>query len=177
MTLAESEKPLHQSVKGDISYKDVHFSYPSRKDLPVLKGLSFDVKAGEKIALVGYSGAGKSTIIQLLMRFYDYDKGQISIDGVPITSYGISELRKNIAIVPQEVMFLEGLFMRIFPTEDLRPAERKYMKQPKRPMRRNSLTHFPKSLKRLWEKEELNCREGNVSGLPLRVPCLKILKF
>ena len=108
VTLAESEKPLHQSVKGDISYQDVHFSYPSRKDLPVLKGLSFDVKAGEKIALVGYSGAGKSTIIQLLMRFYDYDKGQISIDGVPITSYGISELRKNIAIVPQEVMLFGG---------------------------------------------------------------------
>lgn len=108
VTLAESEKPLHQSVKGDISYKDVHFSYPSRKDLPVLKGLSFEVKAGEKIALVGYSGAGKSTIIQLLMRFYDYDKGEISIDGVPITSYGISELRKNIAIVPQEVMLFGG---------------------------------------------------------------------
>lgn len=108
VTLAESEKPLHQSVKGDISYQDVHFSYPSRKDLPVLKGLSFEVKAGEKIALVGYSGAGKSTIIQLLMRFYDYDKGQISIDGVPITSYGISELRKNIAIVPQEVMLFGG---------------------------------------------------------------------
>lgn len=108
VTLAESEKPLHQSVKGDISYQDVHFSYPSRKDLPVLKGLSFEVKAGEKIALVGYSGAGKSTIIQLLMRFYDYDKGQISIDGLPITSYGISELRKNIAIVPQEVMLFGG---------------------------------------------------------------------
>ena len=106
--MAESEKPLKRPVTGYISYRDVHFSYPSRKDLPVLKGLSFQVKAGEKVALVGYSGAGKSTIIQLLMRFYDYDKGQICIDGVPITSYGISELRKNIAIVPQEVMLFGG---------------------------------------------------------------------
>ncbi len=108
ITLAESERPLHEHVKGDIVYENVRFSYPSRKDLPVLKGLSFDVKAGKKIALVGYSGAGKSTIIQLLMRFYDHDSGQILIDGKPITSYGISELRKNIAIVPQEVMLFGG---------------------------------------------------------------------
>ena len=108
VTLAESERPLLEPVQGNISYQDVHFSYPSRKDLPVLKGLSFDVKAGEKIALVGYSGAGKSTIIQLLMRFYDYDSGKILIDGKPITDYGISELRKNIAIVPQEVMLFGG---------------------------------------------------------------------
>jgi ATP-binding cassette subfamily B protein len=108
ITLAESEKPLESHVDGFISYQNVHFAYPARKDLPVLKGLSLDVMAGEKIALVGYSGAGKSTIIQLLMRFYQYDSGQILIDGKPITSYGISELRRNIAIVPQEVMLFGG---------------------------------------------------------------------
>jgi ATP-binding cassette, subfamily B, bacterial len=108
VTLAESERPIVRPVQGNISYRDVHFSYPSRKDLPVLKGLSFDVNAGEKIALVGYSGAGKSTIIQLLMRLYNYDSGEILIDGKPLTSYGISELRKNIAIVPQEVMLFGG---------------------------------------------------------------------
>ncbi|WP_221394685.1 ABC transporter ATP-binding protein [Dyadobacter sp. NIV53] len=97
-----------QMVKGDISYQDVHFSYPSRKDLPVLKGISFDIKAGEKIALVGYSGAGKSTIIQLLLRFYEYQSGQILVDGKPLTQFGISEIRKNIAIVPQEVILFGG---------------------------------------------------------------------
>lgn len=95
-------------IKGDISYQNVHFSYPSRKDLPVLKGISFDIKAGEKIALVGYSGAGKSTIIQLLLRFYEYQSGQILVDGKPLTQFGISEIRKNIAIVPQEVMLFGG---------------------------------------------------------------------
>ena len=95
-------------IKGDISYQNVHFSYPSRKDLPVLKGISFDVKAGEKVALVGYSGAGKSTIIQLLLRFYEYQSGQILVDGKPLTQFGISEIRKNIAIVPQEVMLFGG---------------------------------------------------------------------
>ncbi|WP_439582501.1 ABC transporter ATP-binding protein [Dyadobacter bucti] len=95
-------------VDGNISYQDVHFSYPSRKDLPVLKGISFDINAGEKIALVGYSGAGKSTIIQLLMRFYDYQSGAVTIDGKLLSDYGITELRKNIAIVPQEVMLFGG---------------------------------------------------------------------
>ncbi|HEV7382152.1 MAG TPA: ABC transporter transmembrane domain-containing protein [Dyadobacter sp.] len=95
-------------IDGHVSYQDIHFSYPSRPDLPVLKGISFDIKAGEKIALVGYSGAGKSTIIQLLLRFYDYKSGQILVDGKPLTEYGISEMRKNIAVVPQEVMLFGG---------------------------------------------------------------------
>ena len=103
---ADHTKPA--VISGHIVYNDVHFSYPSRSDLPVLKGISFDVKAGEKIALVGYSGAGKSTIIQLLLRFYSYLSGEILIDGKPITEYGITELRKNIAIVPQEVILFGG---------------------------------------------------------------------
>ncbi|MCE6990558.1 ABC transporter ATP-binding protein [Dyadobacter sp. CY323] len=95
-------------VTGDVVYDDVHFSYPSRSDLPVLKGISFHIKAGEKIALVGYSGAGKSTIVQLLLRFYDHQSGNILVDGKPLSSFGITELRKNIAVVPQEVMLFGG---------------------------------------------------------------------
>ncbi|MCE7042351.1 ABC transporter ATP-binding protein [Dyadobacter sp. CY312] len=95
-------------IEGHVSYQNVHFSYPSRRDLPVLKGISFDIQSGEKIALVGYSGAGKSTIIQLLLRFYNYNSGQILIDNKPLTEYGISEIRKNIAVVPQEVMLFGG---------------------------------------------------------------------
>ncbi|GGM73746.1 multidrug ABC transporter ATP-binding protein [Dyadobacter beijingensis] len=95
-------------IEGRVTYQDVHFAYPSRADLPVLKGVSLDVQAGEKIALVGYSGAGKSTIVQLLMRFYDHQSGEILVDGKPVRDYGISALRKNIAIVPQEVMLFGG---------------------------------------------------------------------
>ncbi len=98
-------------VVGNITYENIHFSYPSRSDLPVLKGINLDIKAGEKIALVGYSGAGKSTIIQLLMRFYNYDAGNIKVDGRPITEFGVTDLRNNIAIVPQEVMLFGGTIM------------------------------------------------------------------
>ncbi len=108
VSIQESATPSVSPVRGDITYKNVQFAYPSRADLPVLKGISFHVNAGEKIALVGYSGAGKSTIIQLLMRYYNNQSGDILVDGKSISEYGISELRKNIAIVPQEVMLFGG---------------------------------------------------------------------
>lgn len=108
VSIQESATPSVSPVRGDITYKNVQFAYPSRADLPVLKGISFHVNAGEKIALVGYSGAGKSTIIQLLMRYYNNQSGDILVDGKSISEYGISELRKNIAVVPQEVMLFGG---------------------------------------------------------------------
>ncbi|NIJ55557.1 ABC transporter ATP-binding protein [Dyadobacter arcticus] len=108
LTVEEAKNAQPGRMTGEVTYQNVHFSYPSRADLPVLRGISFHINAGEKIALVGYSGAGKSTIIQLLMRFYDHLSGEILIDGKPLSAFGISELRKNIAIVPQEVMLFGG---------------------------------------------------------------------
>ena len=103
-----SENLPNLSVKGDISFQDIAFSYPSRADIAVLKGISFDVPAGKKIALVGYSGAGKSTIVQLLMRFYEPQSGQITVDNQAISNFDITAFRQNIAIVPQEVMLFGG---------------------------------------------------------------------
>jgi len=101
-----NQKPL--SVIGNIAYEHVAFSYPTRKDIAVLKDISFQIKAGEKIALVGPSGAGKSTIVQLLMRFYDLSSGQILIDNQNINHLNLTQLRQNIGIVPQEVLLFGG---------------------------------------------------------------------
>ena len=95
-------------IKGNITYSNVHFSYPTRDDVEVLKDINFEVKAGQKVALVGYSGGGKSTIIQLLFRYYNVSQGTISIDGQNIESYDISALRNHIGIVPQEVILFGG---------------------------------------------------------------------
>ena len=103
--------PLFVPVRGHVQFSDVYFNYPSRPDLPVLKGISLDVAAGRKIALVGQSGAGKSTIVQLLMRYYPISDGHITIDGRELTSFNVTELRKNIAIVPQEVMLFGGTIL------------------------------------------------------------------
>jgi ABC-type multidrug transport system fused ATPase/permease subunit len=102
----KAEKSL--DIKGDISFKNVGFAYPSRKDVTVLKNINFEVKNGAKIAFIGQSGGGKSTIVQLLMRFYNVNSGHIEIDGTDITSLDITALRKNIGIVPQEVILFGG---------------------------------------------------------------------
>jgi ABC-type multidrug transport system fused ATPase/permease subunit len=94
--------------KGDITFENVHFTYPTRQDIEVVKGLNLTIKAGEKVALVGHSGAGKSTIIQLLMRFYLLDKGAITVDGKNIQEYPLLSYRDNISIVPQEVLLFGG---------------------------------------------------------------------
>ncbi|MFH4964196.1 ABC transporter ATP-binding protein [Gaetbulibacter sp. M235] len=90
-----------QSFKGNISFKNVYFSYI--EDEIVLKGISFDVKAGETIAIVGATGAGKSTIINLLNRFYEIKDGVIEIDGINIKDVTLSSLRTQIAVVLQDV--------------------------------------------------------------------------
>jgi ABC-type multidrug transport system fused ATPase/permease subunit len=99
---------VSNKIKGDVSFENVHFTYPSRKEIEVLKGINFEAKSGQKIALVGPSGAGKSTISALLLRFYDVSAGQIKIDNKPIESYDLEELRGNMSIVPQDVILFGG---------------------------------------------------------------------
>ena len=95
-------------INGTISFQNVKFTYPTRPDVTVLKDISLDVAAGRKIALVGYSGAGKSTIVQLLMRYYQPVGGKILVDGNDIQGLDITAYRQNIAVVPQEVMLFGG---------------------------------------------------------------------
>ncbi len=105
-----SETPMmpERRLEGNISFRNIRFRYPTRSDIEVLKGVSLDIKSGQKIALVGMSGAGKSTITQLLLRFYEYSEGEISVDGKNILDYNLSEYRSNMAIVPQEVLLFGG---------------------------------------------------------------------
>lgn len=95
-------------VEGFISFENVSFTYPSRKEIQVLKNISFNANKGETVALVGPSGSGKSTIASLLLRFYDPENGTILIDGKDSKSYSLTELRNQMAIVPQEVLLFGG---------------------------------------------------------------------
>ncbi|MGC6357595.1 lipid A ABC transporter ATP-binding protein/permease MsbA [Pasteurella multocida] len=102
----ETEKDLGthkgENVQGYLSFKNVTFTYQSR-DEPALRNLSFDVEKGKTVALVGRSGSGKSTIANLVTRFYDVDQGEITLDGINIQDYRLSSLRKNCAVVSQQV--------------------------------------------------------------------------
>ena len=94
--------------EGKIAYEKVEFSYPARPEMQILKGTNLSIDAGQTVGLVGHSGAGKSTITQLLMRFYDHDGGNILIDDKPIQDYDLNVLRQNIGVVPQEVILFGG---------------------------------------------------------------------
>lgn len=96
------------SFTKNIVFKDIVFSYPTREDIEVLHGINIEVSKGQKIALVGSSGSGKSTIVKLLSRFYELESGSIAIDGVNIKDIEIKSLRKIIGIVPQEVILFGG---------------------------------------------------------------------
>ncbi|SNS44247.1 ABC transporter, permease/ATP-binding protein [Belliella buryatensis] len=95
-------------IRGEVVFDHVRFRYPTRNEVEVLKNINFKINAGEKIALAGHSGAGKSTIIQLLLNFYPVNEGTLQVDGKPVKDWNLKQLRSNIGIVPQEVLLFGG---------------------------------------------------------------------
>jgi ATP-binding cassette subfamily B protein len=102
ITAPRSPHALPTPARGDVAVDNVSFAYPTRPEVRAVDGVSFSVRAGEKVAIVGPSGAGKSTLFHLLLRFYDPASGSISFDGVPVTAADPREVRKHIALVPQD---------------------------------------------------------------------------
>ena len=102
ITAPAAPRPLPQPARGALAFEGVTFAYPSRPDRPVLRGLDIDIAPGERVALVGPSGAGKTTVFQLLMRFYDPVEGRILFDGLDLRALDPQALRGRIGLVPQE---------------------------------------------------------------------------
>ena len=102
----EQKESDYKILRGDIEFKNVSFSYDGKRD--VLKNISFSVKNGESIAFVGATGSGKSSIMNLFLRFYDYDRGEILIDGVNIKDYSYKELRNSVGLVLQDPFLYHG---------------------------------------------------------------------
>ena len=98
-------------AKGEIVFEEVSFSYPTRPELQTLENVSFRIEPGETVAIVGASGAGKSTIFNLLLRLYDATEGVVRVDGVPVQSADLKELRQRIALVPQETVLFDDTVM------------------------------------------------------------------
>lgn len=95
-----------ENLVGNIELKDVNFNYPARTDIQILKGVNLRIKSGTSVALVGSSGCGKSTCIQLIQRFYDPLEGSITIDGKDIKEYNLSWLRSQIGVVNQVILLI-----------------------------------------------------------------------
>ena len=144
-----------KNIKGKIEFKNVVFAYPTKPDINVLKGISFTVEPGQSAALVGYSGCGKSTIIQLLERFYDVKdgNGEILIDGINIKDYNLLELREKIGLVSQEpVLFKRSVYENIL-YGDLNANKDEVLEAAQR-------AHIEK----FFDKEQMGTKEDPVSG-------------
>jgi ATP-binding cassette, subfamily B, bacterial len=105
VTEADEALPM-PSLRGEVAFKDVTFGYEPHR--PALKHMTFEAKPGEMIGLVGHSGAGKSTTINLLCRFYDPSEGEITVDGVPLSKIRLEDLRSQIGLVPQDTFLFSG---------------------------------------------------------------------
>jgi ATP-binding cassette, subfamily B, bacterial len=102
ITPPQNPKPLPVQPRGEIAFRDVSFAYPLRPDASALDRVSFRVAPGERVALVGPSGAGKTTIFALLLRFYDADRGKVEVDGLGVGEVALDQLRARFALVPQD---------------------------------------------------------------------------
>ena len=122
--LAPTEPAADKPI-GEIVFDAVSFAYQTRREIPALIDVSFRVAPGERVAIVGPSGAGKTTILQLLLRFYDPEAGSIRLDGVPIDQMRLTDLRQRLALVPQDpVIFADTVRANIlFGRPDATPAE------------------------------------------------------
>ena len=148
-TEATDQPNTLNNFKGKVAFNNVHFSYPSRKEVGVLKGISFECKAGETTALVGSSGTGKTTISSLLMKFYAIDKGEIKFDNTDISSIKNESLRSQIAIVPQEVILFGGTIKENIAYGNLEATDEQINEAAKKANALDFISKFPKGMETL----------------------------
>lgn len=136
---------INKVIKGDLVFDEAHFYYPSRKDVQVLDGVSFTAKAGEKVAIVGPSGAGKSTIASLILQFYHLQKGKILFDGVEAHQFDLTDIRNQVAIVPQDVILFGGTIKENIAYGKLNATEEEIILAAKRANAHQFITSFPEA--------------------------------
>ena len=138
--------PVAHAEVADIAFKDVHFSYPSRSDVPVLKSVSFDLQPGKTLALVGRSGSGKSTIASLLMRFYTVDTGAVTVGNTPLSDIDLKAWRGALAFVPQDVLLFGGSIRENIAYGDTQASEEQIIDAAKQANAWEFISGFPEGL-------------------------------
>lgn len=161
------------SCNGNVEFKAVSFTYPTRQDVPVLKNISFHVNMGEQVALVGPSGAGKSTITALLFRFYDAVTGDIFIDGKNIREFDLFELRSNMAMVPQEVLLFGGSIYENIEYGKPGASEEEIFEAARQANAMEFISNFPEGLKTLVGERGVQLSGGQRQRIAIARAILK----
>ncbi|MGZ3945342.1 MAG: ABC transporter ATP-binding protein, partial [Mucilaginibacter sp.] len=145
VSINEKENDIKQKIKGSLSFNDVMFAYPSRQDMQVLNGVSFTADAGQKVAIVGPSGSGKSTMAALILQFYHPQGGIITFDGKPADAYSLTDIRNQVAIVPQDVMLFGGSIKENIAYGKLNASEEEIVQAAERANAHQFITSFPEA--------------------------------
>ncbi|HEY6142453.1 MAG TPA: ABC transporter transmembrane domain-containing protein [Flavobacterium sp.] len=162
-----------QKIQGNVSFKNVAFSYPSRKEMKVLKDVSFTANFGQKIAIVGPSGAGKSTIASLLLRFYDIESGEILIDNKDIHEYDLENLRGNMSIVPQDVILFGGTIRENIAYGKPNATEEEIIKAAKQANALNFIESFPEKFETIVGERGIKLSGGQRQRIAIARALLK----
>ncbi len=184
--LDEKTEDLHEtpnaipSFTGKIEFQNVSFAYPSRADVSVLNNLSFEAKSGEQVALVGPSGAGKSTIVQLVMRFFDPISGSIQFDDKSASEYGLSELRNQMAVVPQDVLLFGGTIRENIAYGKPGASDEEIIEAAKKANAWKFISDFPEELDTIVGERGVQLSGGQrqriaIARAVLKDPCILIL--
>jgi ABC-type multidrug transport system fused ATPase/permease subunit len=139
----EEDKEIKIALHGDIVFDHVSFSYPTRPDLTILKDISFHVEAGKKLAIVGPSGTGKSTIASLILQFYQPSSGELKYDGIPANELALTDIRNQVAIVPQDVLLFGGTIRENISYGNLNSEAEDIITAAKRANAHNFIMDFP----------------------------------
>ena len=176
--LEEEKEEIHstfsaEAVKGHIKFHNLSFAYPNRPDVQVLNNLNFEVQQGHNIALVGPSGAGKTTLASILFGFYKIEYGQISIDGKNIEEYDLHFLRKQIAIVPQDIILFGGSIKENIAYGKLDASEQEIEEAAKKANALNFINDFPEKMETLVGERGIQLSGGQRQRIAIARALLK----
>jgi ABC-type multidrug transport system fused ATPase/permease subunit len=143
ISIHESDNTIKQKIEGNLAFKNVKFHYPSRDEIEVLKDVSFETSAGQKVAIVGPSGSGKSTMAALILQFYYPQSGELLFDGKPAKDYELTDIRNQVAIVPQDVMLFGGTIRENIAYGKLSSSEEDIIQASKRANAHDFISGFP----------------------------------
>jgi ABC-type multidrug transport system fused ATPase/permease subunit len=162
-----------EKIKGEVTFENVAFSYPSRKEIQVLKNVNFKAHFGQKIAIVGPSGAGKSTISSLLLRFYAIESGTILIDNKNIYDYDLETLRGNMSIVPQDVILFGGTIRENIAYGKPSATEEEIYKAAKQANALNFIESFPEKMETIVGERGIKLSGGQRQRIAIARALLK----